>query len=278
MNRNRPPPKPPQRRTPPGNPPTPLPPATPEGERLQKLIAAAGLGSRRTVEEWINAGRVTLDGRRAQLGDRARPGQRIEVDGKPVASRAEGAAARVILYHKPVGELVTRRDPGGRPTVFDKLPTLPAGKWVAVGRLDYNTSGLLLLTDSGELANLLMHPRYGLEREYAVRVQGGLDAQQLKTLRDGVPIDGEPARFERIEAAERAAEGINRWYRATLTEGRNREVRRLVEAVGRRVSRLIRVRYGSQELPRDLDAGHWRELPAASVATLERIAKEAKIR
>jgi len=264
---------------PPGSPQTPLsPPAAPDGERLQKLIAAAGLGSRRTVEEWIVAGRVTLDGRTAQLGERARPGQRIEVDGKPIASRAANAPSRVILYHKPVGELVTRRDPAGRPTVFDKLPALAGGKWIAVGRLDYNTSGLLLLTDSGELANLLMHPRYGLEREYAVRVQGGLDAQQMKTLREGVPIDGEPARFERIEAAERPAEGINRWYRATLTEGRNREVRRLVEAVGRRVSRLIRVRYGTQELPRDLEAGGWRELPVAMVEGLARIAKVAKIR
>lgn len=201
------------------------------------------------------------------------------MDGRPVDLRAAEQSARVILYHKPVGQLVTRRDPGGRPTVFEHLPVLPNGKWIAVGRLDYNTSGLLLLTDSGELANTLMHPRYGLEREYAVRVQGALDPEQIRALRAGVDIGGEQARFEKLEAAPRQeADGINRWYRATLTEGRNREVRRLMEAVGRRVSRLIRVRYGPVELPRDQPAGAWRELPAAQLAMLAAIAAKGKIR
>ncbi len=264
----------------PQSPKTPSPrPAAPEGERLQKLIAATGLGSRRAIEDWIRAGRVTLDGIPAQLGDRARPGQRIEVDGREVEWRTVERCARVILYHKPVGELVTRRDPRGRPTVFDHLPVPPSGKWIAVGRLDYNTSGLLLLTDSGDLANTLMHPRYGLEREYSVRVQGELDPQQMRALRTGVDIGGERARFEHLEAAPRQeADGVNRWYRAVLTEGRNREVRRLMEAVGRRVSRLIRVRYGPVELPRDLRAGAWFELPAARVESLAGIARKGKIR
>lgn len=185
----------------------------------------------------------------------------------------------MILYHKPVGELVTRRDPGGRPTVFDRLPAPPGGKWIAVGRLDYNTSGLLLLTDSGELANTLMHPRYGLEREYSVRVQGGLTPEQMRALRTGIDIGGQQACFEQLEAApRREADGVNRWYLAVLTEGRNREVRRLMEAVGRRVSRLIRVRYGPVELPRDQAAGTWRELPAADVEALASIAGDGKIR
>jgi 23S rRNA pseudouridine2605 synthase len=163
--------------------------------------------------------------------------------------------------------------------VFSRLPALRQGKWVAVGRLDYNTSGLLLFTDDGELANRLMHPRYEVEREYAVRVQGTIDPQQLKALRDGVPIDGVPARFERIDAsAEDPGDGVNRWYRGVLKEGRNREVRRLMEAAGHRVSRLIRVRYGPQVLPRELLPGAWRELPGADVQALKHVARRAKIR
>lgn len=215
----------------------------------------------------------------AGIGDRASPGDRVEIDGAPIVIRNPDATTRVIVYHKPVGELVTRKDPGGRPTVFARLPPLRGGKWIAVGRLDYNTSGLLLFTDDGELANRLMHPRYGVEREYAIRVQGQLSPQQLGSLRDGVMIGEERARFERIEpTTEGAADGVNQWYRGMLKEGRNREVRRLVEAVGQRVSRLIRVRYGPQELPRDLPAGAWRELPHAAVADLGKIAAEAKIR
>jgi len=222
---------------------------------LQKRLAAAGLGSRREIERWIAAGRVTLNGQVAKLGDRAAPGDAVAVDGKPFES-PQKTTARVLLYHKPVGELVTRSDPDGRPTVFSKLPP---GRWIAVGRLDINSTGLLLLTDSGELANQLMHPRYGLEREYLARVKGELSAAELARLREGILLDGVPARFERIDS-DRPGEGVNRWYRVVLREGRNREVRRLFEALGHPVSRLSRVRYGPVELPTDLAPGKWREL------------------
>ena len=177
------------------------------------------------------------------------------VDGKPIALRAE-TQPRVLLYHKPVGELVTRSDPEGRATVFSSLPP---GRWVAVGRLDLNSSGLLLFTDSGELANRLMHPRYGLEREYSARIRGALTGAEEKKLLEGIPLDGVPARFESI-ATERAGEGTNRWYRVVLKEGRNREVRRLFEALGHPVSRLVRMRYGPIALPADLPPKSWREL------------------
>ena len=168
------------------------------------------------------------------------------------------SAGRVLIYNKPEGELVTRKDPEGRPSVFSRLPP---GRWIAVGRLDINSAGLLLFTDDGELANQLMHPRYGVEREYAVRVQGTLGPEQLERLRRGVQLEDGRAAFERIEAADpRAGQSANRWYRVTLTEGRKREVRRMFEAVGARVSRLLRVRYGTVELPRDLRPGEWREL------------------
>ena len=196
-----------------------------------------------------------MDGKVAELGQRALPSQDIAVDGKPVKAPS-GAAGRVLLYHKPVGEMVTRSDPEGRPTVFARLPP---GRWVAVGRLDINTSGLLLLTDSGELANRLMHPRYEVEREYAARVQGILDEGALERLRRGVPLEDGPAAFDRIEASAGKG-GTNRWYRVVLREGRNREVRRLFEAVGARVSRLVRVRYGPVTLPDDLAPGRWREM------------------
>jgi 23S rRNA pseudouridine2605 synthase len=238
------------------------------GERLQKLLAAAGLGSRREIETWIEAGRVTIDGQPAKLGDRAQHGSTVAVDGKPVNIAAIGnaSAPRVILYHKPVGELVTRSDPQGRATVFSRLPP---GRWVAVGRLDINSAGLLLLTDSGELANRLMHPRYEIEREYAARVQGVLRREDLEQLRAGVQLADGVAAFTGIEVMqERHSAGINRWYRVRLREGRNREVRRLFEAVGARVSRLIRVRHGPVELPRDLEPGKWRELPADRVQEL----------
>lgn len=201
---------------------------------------------------------MCVAGRTARLGDRALPADKITIDGK-VASLLAEQPARVLVYHKPVGELVTRSDPEGRPTVFSRLPP---GRWVAVGRLDINSSGLLLLTDSGELANRLMHPRYEIEREYAVRVQGMLNQEHLEKLARGVHLDDGPAAFERIAPAdERTAPSANRWYRVVLREGRKREVRRLFEAVGARVSRLIRVRYGPIELPRDLAPGQWREVP-----------------
>ena len=182
------------------------------------------------------------------------------VDGKPIALRVE-TKPRVLLYHKPVGELVTRSDPEGRPTVFSSLPP---GRWVAVGRLDLNSSGLLLFTDSGELANRLMHPRYGLEREYSARIRGALTAVEEKKLLQGILLDGTPARFESI-ASERAGEGTNRWYRVVLKEGRNREVRRLFEALGHPVSRLVRIRYGPIALPLDLAPKSWRELPNPAI-------------
>ena len=194
------------------------------------------------------------------MGQRAGPSDVITVDGKTV-KRTEESKPRVLLYHKPVGELVTRSDPGGRRTVFDSLP---AGRWVAVGRLDLNSSGLLLLTDSGDLANRLMHPRYGLEREYVARIRGALRADEERKLLQGVPLDGEPARFESVRS-DRESEGTNRWYRVVLKEGRNREVRRLFEAVGHPVSRLVRVRYGPLELPADLAPGKWREMPNPAI-------------
>ena len=181
----------------------------------------------------------------------------IAVDGQPVALAA-AQSGRVLIYHKPEGELVTRSDPQGRPTIFDRLPP---GRWIAVGRLDINSAGLLLLTEDGELANRLMHPRYGVEREYAVRVQGALGDAELERLRRGVELADGHAAFDRIEPADpRSSGSANRWYRVTIKEGRNREVRRMFEAVGVRVSRLLRVRYGSLELPRDLPPGQWREV------------------
>jgi 23S rRNA pseudouridine2605 synthase len=232
----------------------PSPPPAPKAERLQKVLANAGLGSRREIESWIEAGRVTVGGRLAKLGDRAAPGDAIAVDGRPV-ELAASRAGRVLVYNKPEGELVTRSDPEGRPTVFSRLPP---GRWIAVGRLDLNSAGLLLFTDDGELANRLMHPRYGIEREYQVRVHGPVD---LETLRRGVHLEDGDAAFESIEPVDpRAAGSANRWYRVMLKEGRNREVRRMFEAVGARVSRLIRIRYGPVELPRDLAPGKWREI------------------
>ena len=235
-------------------------------------MAAAGLGSRRELETWIAAGRVSVNGNVAKLGDRAGPEDAVAVDGKLVR-RPDAAQPRVLLYHKPVGELVTRRDPEGRRTVFDSVPQ---GRWVAIGRLDLNSSGLLLLTDSGELANRLMHPRYGLEREYLARVRGELSPDETARLRQGVLLDGIPARFERIEG-HRESQGSNRWYRVVLREGRNREVRRLFEALGHPVSRLSRVRYGPIELPPDLAAGKWRELPPKAVNGLFRQGDTAKL-
>ena len=228
----------------------------PTAERVQKVLAAAGLGSRRQLEQWIAAGRVSVNGVVVALGARAGPADDIRVDGKPV-QRSEAGKPRVLLYHKPVGELVTRSDPQGRRTVFEALPP---GRWVAVGRLDLNSSGLLLLTDSGELANRLMHPRFGLEREYAARIRGELRPDEKKQLLEGVAIDdGPPGRFESI-VPDRNNEGSNRWYRVVLKEGRNREVRRLFEALGHPVSRLVRLRYGPIALPPDLAPGGWREL------------------
>jgi 23S rRNA pseudouridine2605 synthase len=241
---------------------------------LQKLLAAAGFGSRREIETWITAGRVSVRGQVAKLGDRASPGDLILLDGKEIKISANKSFPRVILYHKPVGELVTRSDPEGRATVFDKLPKLSPGRWVSIGRLDLNSSGLLLFTDSGELANLLMHPRQEAEREYEVRVQGGLGAEAIQKLLAGVELEDGPAKFKRIDALQgKKDSGTNRWYRVVLAEGRNREVRRMMEAAGGRVSRLVRVRFGPVGLPLDLPPGRARELGSEAVAEIVKTAK-----
>jgi len=246
----------------------------PAGERLQKLLAAAGFGSRREIETWIAAGRVSVRGQVAKLGDRALPGEEIFLDGKPVKTATSKSQPRVILYHKPIGELVTRSDPEGRATVFDKLPKLSPGRWVSIGRLDLNSSGLLLFTDSGELANQLMHPRQEIEREYEVRVQGGLTEDAMRRLLAGIELEDGPAQFKRLETIQgKKHTGTNRWYRVVLAEGRNREVRRMVEAAGGRVSRLMRVRFGPVSLPLDLPPGRSLELPSAAVAEIVRTAK-----
>lgn len=215
---------------------------------------------------------MKVNGAVATLGGRASQVDVVELDGKVLVLKPSGARPRVLLYHKPDGELVTRSDPEGRPTVFQRLPPLSGAKWVAVGRLDINTAGLLLLTDSGELANRLMHPRYEVEREYAVRVLGALRPEEHQQLVSGIQLEDGSARFDRLEPSG-GAEGANRWYRVVLREGRNREVRRLFEAIGRKVSRLLRVRYGPVELPRDLRPGRWVELDEKSVAAIVKGAK-----
>ncbi len=227
-------------------------------EKLQKTLARAGLGSRRDLEAWISAGRVTVNGTVAELGSRVSEDDRILVDGVPLTIDWQPTLGRVLAYHKPEGEICSRRDPDGRPTIFDALPSAGKARWVVVGRLDINTSGLLLLTTDGELANRLMHPRHEIEREYAVRVLGELQPDTLHNLTQGVQLEDGPAKFDSI--TERGGEGANRWFHVTLREGRNREVRRLWESQGLTVSRLIRVRYGNLVLPREIPAGRWREL------------------
>ena len=234
-------------------------------ERLQKLLANAGHGSRREIERWIRDRRLTVDGRVAQLGDQADAAADIRLDGQPLHSTA-ATARTVLLYHKPMGEVTTRRDPAGRPTVFERLPPPPAGRWVVVGRLDVNTTGLLLFTTDGALAHRLMHPSAMIEREYLVRVQGQPDAGSLERLRTGLVLEDGPARFDRIEPGNRG--GSHSWFRVTLHEGRNREVRRLWQAAGFEVSRLVRLRFGRVSLPQDLRPGQWRLLPAAEARLL----------
>jgi 23S rRNA pseudouridine2605 synthase len=243
------------------------------GERLQKVLAAAGLGSRREIEGWIAQGRVTVNGRPAKLGDRVQPSDRVGVDGKPVKGleHSSDTRRRVIIYHKPEGELTTRKDPEGRPTVFEALPRLRGSRWVSVGRLDTNTSGLLIFTNDGALANKLMHPSAEVEREYAVRVLGKVNDEQLAALKRGVTLEDGIAKFDDIQEA--GGEGANHWYHVTLKEGRNREVRRLWEAVGLTVSRLIRIRYGSMSLPRGLPRGAWRDATEEETSALLETAK-----
>lgn len=239
-------------------------------ERLQKVLARAGVASRREADRWIAAGRVTVNGRRAKPGVRVAPGDRIAVDGREILRDRSQPATRVLAYHKPEGELCTRRDPEGRPTVFDRLPAPESGQWIQVGRLDLNTSGLLLLTTDGGLANALMHPSRGLAREYRARIRGRPAAEALRRLREGVRLEDGPAHFDAVEILPGRAS--NAQLRVVLTEGRKREVRRLLEAVGHPVSRLLRVRYGPIRLPRDLKPGQWRELSADEVGGLRRAA------
>lgn len=237
-----------------------------ETPKLHKVLAQAGLGSRLEMEQLIMEGRISVNNEPAHIGQRIQFGDQIKVNGKPIRFRIAPPPARVIAYHKPVGEVVTNDDPQNRPTVFRKLPKLPQGKWQSVGRLDLNTEGLLLFTSSGELANRLMHPRFGLEREYAVRVLGALSNEEKQRLLDGIDLEDGRAQFGSIE--DGGGEGANTWYRVTISEGRNREVRRLFEALGHAVSRLIRIRYGAMMLPRGLKRGAWMELDERDIRAL----------
>jgi 23S rRNA pseudouridine2605 synthase len=247
----------------------------PKAERLQKLLASAGFASRRAVETWIEAGRVTVNGQVAKLGDRASLHDRVCVDGKPIDIAATVATGtEVLLYHKPLGEVTTRDDPQGRPTVFERLPPLRQGRWVAIGRLDVNTSGLLLFTSNGELAHRLMHPSSEIEREYRVRVRGLPTPLAVQRLLAGVQLDDGAARFDAVIADGRSAS--HAWYRVVLREGRNREVRRVWEAVGHEVSRLSRIRYASLVLADDLRPGAHRWASAAEVVELKKLVTAAE--
>ena len=237
-----------------------------DAPKLHKVLAQAGLGSRLEMERLIQDGRVAVNGETAHLGQRIQHGDQIRIDGRPVKVRIAPPPPRVLAYHKPAGEVVTHDDPQNRPTVFRRLPRLYSGKWQSVGRLDLNTEGLLLFTDSGELANKLMHPRFGLQREYAVRVLGALSNEEKQRLLDGVRLDDGMAQFQSIE--DGGGDGANCWYRVTIAEGRNREVRRMFEAVGHAVSRLIRIRYGAVVLPRGLRRGVWTELDYRDIERL----------
>lgn len=226
--------------------------------KLQKLLAQKGLGSRREMEELIATGAVSVNSKTATLGDRAGPGDVIRIGRRVIRVHAEADLPKVLLYHKPEGEIVSRDDPEGRPSVFDKLPHLRSSKWIAIGRLDFNTSGLLIFTNDGTLANRLMHPRFEMEREYAVRILGELTEEQMQQLTTGVTLDDGEAAFTYL--ADQGGEGSNHWYRAILKEGKNREVRRMFEAIGLTVSRLMRVRFGPINLPPRIKRGQWLEL------------------
>lgn len=228
-------------------------------ERLQKILSQAGLGSRREMERWIEQGLVTVNQKTAKLGESAGPEDKIAVKGQLIENPLKKKSrVRILLYHKPIGQICSRNDPKHSHTVFDHLPKLTQGRWIQVGRLDINTSGLLVFTNDGDLANRLMHPRYGLEREYAVRIHGQVSEEILQNLQKGVELEDGPAKFKKITF--RGGEGTNAWYHVILEEGRNREVRRLWQSQGVEVSRLIRVRYGSIHLPRGLSRGEFHEL------------------
>lgn len=245
-------------------------------ERLHKVLARAGIGSRRQVEVWIKLGRVQINGKVAAVGDRIATTDRVTLDGRPVSFNASlPARTRVLAYHKPGGEITTRHDPEGRRTVFDTLPGISKGKWIAIGRLDLNTSGLLLFTNNGELANRLMHPSAQVEREYAVRVLGPVSGSAIRNMLNGVALEDGMARIRQL--SDEGGTGVNHWYRATIQEGRNREVRRLWESQGIRVSRLIRVRFGSYSMPRRKRQGQFWELTRKEVDALCREAGIKKV-
>jgi 23S rRNA pseudouridine2605 synthase len=237
----------------------------PVSEKIQKVLARQGLGSRREIETWLTAGRITVNGKLAVLGDRIVLADQLTLDGKLVPLLPALQQTRLLCYNKPLGEVATRSDPQNRSTVFDNLPPLKQSRWVMVGRLDLNSEGLLLFTNDGELAHQLMHPRYEMEREYAVRVMGKLTPAMMQCLCSGVELEDGVARFKTIRKMNRHQSGVNQWYRVILAEGRYREVRRLFESQGCVVSRLIRTRYGAIKLPKDLPKGHWIELPATMI-------------
>lgn len=238
-------------------------------EKLQKVLARAGLGSRRELETWIEAGRVEVNGRKATLGDRVEPTDTVRVDGRVITTEApEEQKVRVIMYHKPAGEVCSRNDPEGRATVFDNLPVLHGQRWVQVGRLDLNTSGLLLFTTDGELAHRLMHPSNGFEREYAVRVRGELTKEKRQAMLDGVLLEDGVSKFNNIIDAGGAEEAANHWYRVTLVGGKYREVRRLFESQELEVARLIRIRFGNLTLPPQLKTGRWMDLSEEQLNTM----------
>lgn len=256
-----------------------LPPGNPRNprltERIQKVLAQAGVASRRHIEDWIRDGRITVNGRKAVIGQRVGPRDRVQVDGRGIAIAQDAGPTRVLAYKKRTGEIVTRDDPDGRRTVFRKLPKLDTGRWIAIGRLDINTSGLLLFTNSGELARRLMHPSYEIEREYAVRVLGEVDDEMLTRLQNNVSLDDGPAHFDKVWRAgqppdEEEAVSANQWFQVVVREGRHRLVRKLWESQRCQVSRLMRVRFGPVELGRGIKSSGYRELEPREIRELSR--------